>query len=55
MKHIELYIEELDNDICELIKSESEHMTDVGENMLHVLFENRKHVETWARTQGITV
>lgn len=45
--HVQKYLENLDHEINELINSESMQMTEKGEYTLHVLLENRKHVEKW--------
>jgi len=44
--HVQKYIEKLDMAIDGLIKSESKKLTK-EEYDLHVLLENRKHVEKW--------
>jgi len=41
------YIDDLDEKIMELVKSESQKMTADGEKTLHVLFENRKHAKRY--------
>lgn len=42
---IDKYISKLDKEIMELIESECQNMTYAGENLLHVLMENKKCVE----------
>lgn len=37
------YIKALDKDIKDMINQETKRLTTKGEEMLHVLFENRKH------------
>lgn len=46
--HTKKYIEKLDMEISDSINRESEKMTEKGEQMLHILFENRKHAKRWA-------
>gem|GEM_PF-5954514 len=44
MKHWYKYIKYLDDEIDQMVKAEAEEgLTDDGEELLHCLFENRKH------------
>jgi len=47
------YIEKLDMAIDELVRSESKGLTK-AEHDLHVLLENRKHIERWKEMQSGT-
>lgn len=42
---IDKYISKLNDEIAELIESECQNMTYAGENMLHILMENKQCAE----------